>query len=430
MKTQLFYCSTLFGAMTLAAAIDAGLFGPAGRRVLLVSSNVAVPELISPLHRTPAFEAIGDRFDHVHFWNELIAPYHPVRVRVRPEQGPLLRRLLTQRLLDGHAPDELVVESIGAYPARGLVEIFSGCPITVYSEGLMSYGPTRDAIPGDLGARVERLLYLDLIEGMRPLMLAEHKVPAVAVPDVAFRDIVGKVSAVTPVGGRGGALLLSQYMSDAGLISWDEEQAIHEAMLHGVAARGFTTVRFKPHPSAGRRQVRGMQALADELGVQLTVVPESVPAETCFAAYRPDLVVGTFSTGLITARHYFGIPVATVGCPRVLERMKPYENSNRVAVTIVDASVPELTRTGALVPAPVEPDLLPRLVEGVVYCAQRKRMPHLRASAEAAVRELRKDVRWRYFPRRRLTQYGLIKKAPRPSLWRRALRYARRLVTG
>jgi hypothetical protein len=40
--TRVFYASTLFGAMTLAAGIDAGLFGERSeRRLLIVSSNTS-----------------------------------------------------------------------------------------------------------------------------------------------------------------------------------------------------------------------------------------------------------------------------------------------------------------------------------------------------------------------------------------------------
>ncbi len=52
--TQVFYASRFFGAMTLAAGIDAGVFGPPDReRVLIVTNNDAIPEIALPLDETP-----------------------------------------------------------------------------------------------------------------------------------------------------------------------------------------------------------------------------------------------------------------------------------------------------------------------------------------------------------------------------------------
>ena len=53
-RTQIFLASTLYGAATIAAALDSDCFAPADRRVLLVSNNAAVPETTPALDRTPA----------------------------------------------------------------------------------------------------------------------------------------------------------------------------------------------------------------------------------------------------------------------------------------------------------------------------------------------------------------------------------------
>ena len=80
--TTVFYASTLFGAMSLAAGIDDGRFAE-GRRVLIVSNNAAIPEVTVPLDRTPGFAALRSRFDAIHSWNELIAPLHPSEWKAR-----------------------------------------------------------------------------------------------------------------------------------------------------------------------------------------------------------------------------------------------------------------------------------------------------------------------------------------------------------
>ena len=74
-RTQIFLASTLYGAATVAAALDAGCFPPADRRLLLVSNNAAIPETTPALDAMPGFEALRDRFDAVLSWNAVIAPF-------------------------------------------------------------------------------------------------------------------------------------------------------------------------------------------------------------------------------------------------------------------------------------------------------------------------------------------------------------------
>ena len=81
---------------------------------------------------------------------------------------------------------ELAVESIQVNPARALAAIFSEASVDVYADGLMSYGPTREKLPLTLARRVRRLLHLDLVPGLRPLLLSEYGVePVIGTPDRA-----------------------------------------------------------------------------------------------------------------------------------------------------------------------------------------------------------------------------------------------------
>ena len=188
--TQVFYCSTFFGAMTLSAAIDAGSFGPHDhRRLLIISTNSPIPEITRPVDETPGFEAVRERFDDVVSWNELIAPLHPSDWTPRASDVPMLSRMIVDRLalLD---VTELVLESIAVAPARIIAGLIRDCPISVFSDGLMSYGPTRDALPADVRGRLRRVLYLDLVDGLQPLLLREYDVEVEAVPAAAFARVL------------------------------------------------------------------------------------------------------------------------------------------------------------------------------------------------------------------------------------------------
>ncbi|MFG1825144.1 polysialyltransferase family glycosyltransferase [Microbispora bryophytorum] len=401
--STLFYASTLFGAMTLAAAIDEGRFRDGGR-VLLVSNNAAIPEVTPALDEAPGFAALRDRFDRVLSWNEIIAPLHPSDWKPRSIETPMLGRLL--RDLIGE-PDELVLESIAVSPSRTLAGLVKDCPITVYSDGLMSYGPTRDPLPQEIAGRIARLLHLDLVPGLAPLLLAEHGVPAEALADASFASVVGRVAQAAAPAPRAEAVVLGQYLSALGLVTAAEEAALHERMLRGVAARGHRTVLFKPHPAAGRRHARELRPVAAELGVDLLVAPETTPAEACFAAHRPELVAGCFSTALVTARRLFGLPVTTTGADLVLERLTPYENSNRIPATIVDATLPRLEADGTVTEPPAA-DLI-ALVAAVGYCMRSTAHPGLRETAAAYVGA---HGPARYFKKRRLESLGLIDPPP------------------
>ncbi|MEU7986282.1 alpha-2,8-polysialyltransferase family protein [Streptosporangium canum] len=409
--TQLFYASTLFGAMTLAAAIDDGRFGPRdGRRILLVSNNAAIPEITPSLDQVPGFAALRPRFDEVRSWNDVVAPLHPSDWRARIIEVPMLGRLLLSHLsLDG-GPDELILESVAVPPARTLAGLVKDCPITVYSDGLMSYGPTRDPLPSEISGRITRLLHLDLVPGLSPLLLSEYGVPAETLPDRAFLDVIAQSGAAgeeTRDLPAGPPMILGQYLSALDIVTPEEEAGLHADMLRGLAARGFGTVLFKPHPAAGRRHAQRLRETAAELGVRLAVAGEGVAAESCFAALRPALVVGCFSTALITARRHFGLPVAAMGGELVLERLSPYENSNRIPATITDALLPRLSADGALEePPPVD---LQALVRAVGYCMRSETHPGLREQAAAYL-----DAHGpaRYFKRQRLAALGLT---PAPS---------------
>ncbi|MFE0723299.1 polysialyltransferase family glycosyltransferase [Streptomyces rochei] len=411
MTTQIFLASTLYGTATLAAALDSGCFDAADRRVLLVSNNAATPETTPAVDAMPGFEQLRGRFDDVVSWNEAVFPFHPSDWSPRPGDVPLWERHL--RLAWGLGDDDvaLAVESIQVHPALGVAQIFTDAPLTVYADGLMSYGPTRTKLAPLVGTRVERLLHLDLVPGLTPLLLSEFGVAREVVPAAAFTKVLAEMAG-TGAGlpdVDGPAVLLGQYLSALGVLTAEEEERLHVRMLTGVAALGHTRVVFKPHPTAPARFTRTLEEAAGGLGVELTVVDRPVLAEVLFQRMRPALVVGCFSTALLTASELYGLPVARAGTEMLLDRLTPYENSNRVPATIVDALLPDLADAAAVVEGRPGTDVaaLAALVRAVGFAMQPKVLPELRPAAEEYLRDhLDADTR-RYFKKRRLTALGL-----------------------
>lgn len=429
MRTHLFLASTLYGAATLAAALDAGRFPDADRRLLLVSNNASVPEVCPALDQMPGFAPLRDRFDRVLSWNATISPQHPAGWSPRADDVPLWERQLRAlwRLQDDDVT--LVVESLQVNPAQAVCRLFPDAPIDVYADGLMSYGPTRDKLDPLLGTRVRRLLHLDLVPGLRPLLLTEFGVPAETVPTEAFTTVLRQVADASPApepapspagdaAGGGPALLLGQYLSTLGILTAEEEQRLQLRMVRGAAALGHRSLLFKPHPTAPLHFSRALRREADELGVELTVLRQPVLAETLFQRVRPALVVGCFSTALFTASTCYGLPVARTGTELLLEKLTPYQNSNRVPVTLVDAALPDLADPSAVAAwTPPRPEWvtgeLTTLLHTVGYAMQSRLHPELRQTAERYLTLHLTDHTRRYFTRRRLTALGLPGGLPR-----------------
>ncbi|CAM5561577.1 hypothetical protein STANM309S_05019 [Streptomyces tanashiensis] len=194
-------------------------------------------------------------------------------------------------------------------------------------------------------------------------------------------------------------------------------------MVRGAIARGHRRLVFKPHPTAPDAWSRTLVEAAEELGAALTVEDRPVLAEVLYRELRPALVVGCFSTALLTAATFYGVPVARVGTRALLERLTPFQNSNRIPLTVVDAVVPPLEAEGD--DTAVGTEELNDLVAAVGFAMQPKIRPELR---EPAVRHLSGPLAERtrhHFTRRRLTVLNLpgglpIPRHPRSAGWRAA----------
>ncbi|MEU8954103.1 polysialyltransferase family glycosyltransferase [Streptomyces sp. NPDC048518] len=438
--TQIFFASTLYGAATLAAALDAGRFGAADRRILLVSNNAATPETTPPLDAMPGFARLRGRFDDVRSWNETISPFHPGGWAPRGDDVVLWERYIRLLWALGDDDVELAVESIQVNPALALAQIFTGVPVDVYADGLMSYGPTRNKIDPLVGTRVRRLLHLDLVPGLTPLLLTEFGVRPEVVPTDAFVRVLAELAddeaeSTGPLPDpESPALVLGQYLSALSILTPEEEEELHIRMVRGAAELGHTQVVFKPHPTAPARWSRALEKEARTIGVELTVLDSPVLAEVLYQRMRPALVVGCFSTALLTASALYGLPTARTGTDLLLERLAPYQNSNRVPVTIVDALLPELTDRAAV--AAQESALgtgeLTHLLKAVGFAMQPQIYPGLRLEAERYLARNLTPATWRYFKRRRLTALALpggvpaqLAFIPRNAAVRRVARRAR-----
>ncbi|MVA77620.1 hypothetical protein GC722_16580 [Auraticoccus sp. F435] len=417
---HLVVASTSYQLLCLAAAADAGVF-EGGETVLVLADGSQLPELTTPLGEVAGFDRLVERFDRVVDLGALLLPRRPVQFSPRQEELSTWEALLRSHWGLGEERITLWLDAIQVNPGTALARIFFDAVLNAHADGLMAYGPTRTVLPLALQQRVDTVLHLDLVPGLRPLMLAECSPrllpldPARLAAVVAERDPAETAAEVATVqrfvAGHPAprvALLLGQYLSRLGLLDLEEEAALHREMVAEAGRQGVTHCLFKPHPAAGPAQAEALAAHARELGLRLLVLDSPVQAELLFPVLRPALVVSAFSTGLATADAVFGLQVRAVGTELLLDRLTPYQNSNRVPLTLVDA------RYGQGLPAPddapadlpLAQQLQPLLV-AVAYCMQSQNLAGRRAEAEAYLAAAVGTEQMRYFKRRRLLSLGL-----------------------
>jgi hypothetical protein len=403
--TQLVVASTLFGAATVAAAADAGLLGePSGERVLLVVNNAFAPELTPAADEIEGSAPVLARFDRVIHLTDLIAPIHPADWNPGPRERPLLERLLRSHWGLGDGQVDIVAESVWVNPAQTLARIFHTGSITVYADGLMSYGPTRNELPLDIIQRLDGLLHLDLVPGLRPVLLSEYGVTPTVIPSESFRKIIEEIAAKTSPAPEAdqppAAVVVGQYLAALGLVTMHEEAEMHGRMIAAAAKAGAQVVRFKPHPSAPPGFMAPIENAAREAGVTIEVVTDPLPVETMLVASDVVAIVGCFSTALVTARSIFDVPSISVDTTALLKRLRPFENSNRIPVTVIDA----LHREGSHFESS---EALQLLVDTVSYCMQPKSLSDRRENAVTWLRAADPKDRSRYVAGARLAMLGL-----------------------
>lgn len=400
--TQVFEVSAAYQLMVLVAAIDSGAFPAADRRILLASINSAEPETARRFERDPGLAPLLARFDDVRSYNDLIAPLHPKGFRPRADELPLWERAFRRELgiPDEHQVD-LVLESIQVPPARSILSVFATASATIYAEGLMSYGPTRDALPNRMWNRIDRVLHLDLVPGLDPMLLSEYGVPSERIDAAAFRAVVAEIGTdrVRPPR-EPYALLLGQYLAPLGLLSARAESELYAGLIDAAARAGHALVVYKPHPGAPAAYGETLAARAARAGVRFEIELDPVPAEVLYETDPPALVLGCFSTGLVTASRFWGIPAVCAGTLAVLRALPLFEDSNRIPLVLVDRVVPHV-EPGADVEGAVEGATADLLV-AVGYAMQWQAHAANRRRAAAALRDPRGAAR-RFVPADRLT---------------------------
>lgn len=419
--TQLFAVHSAYGLATAAAALDGGLLGDHGERILVPFVSSRVPETSVGILADPALASLRDRFDRIEDLDALLGPLHPSSWKPHAADLPLLRRLLTRAWrLD---PDDLevLVQSPQVAPARTLMLLFPHARLSVIGDGLMTYAPMRVRMPHTVSARISRVVHADVMPGVTPLAGSPVARPVGISPDL-FRAVLAEtaeavddtVDLESALDGEPTVLVLGQYLSALGLVSEGEEIALQMQMIDRAARRRPQHIVFKPHPSAPPRLSDALRDRAATHGIDFREYRGALAAETLAERIDATAVIAGFSTALPTVHALFGREIEAVGADTVLSRLVPYENSNRVPATIVDA----LTRAGS---PHRDPERMQLLIDAVGYAMQPVVAAHLRDRAEQLLSGMSPSDRDRYFTPERLIELRLPG-APRQSVVHRTLR--------
>lgn len=426
--TQIIEISTQYQLANISALIRAGRLGePNERRILVVANNSFAPELTPAADAMPGSTGLLADFDAIVDWNATIWPNHPKAFGISGERAPIMERALRREWdLADHEELELIVESLPSHPAGALTQIFATADISVHSDGLMSYGPIRNPLTLPQWQRLKSIYYTDLLPGITPRQLAEHNPERVVLPTADLARVIDEMTAEVadelasarldaPI--EGSALVLGQYLAQLDLITAEEELDLHFQMLDEVKDAGLTTVIFKPHPTSARTTIGPLRRRSEELGLDFVLADVPLLAEIVVSATRPELVVSCFSTGLATAKGLYECETAAVGTTKLLAALAPYQNSNRIPLTIVDALhsgryvLPgDLAEAGtssrATAGSGTARDLNP-LIDAVTYCMQSDSASYLRDNAIDFLDGAVGGPDMKYFKRKRLTKLDL-----------------------
>lgn len=419
--------SSYFQLVTVSAMARAELLPEAEEHVLVLANGSQVPELTTPIDQVPGFAALAAPFDRVVDFAAILHPRRPAQFKPRTEELHVFESLLRSAWNLGTGQVSLVLESIQVNPAQALARIFFDAPISVHSDGLMSYGPTRNKLPVHMLQRLRETIHIDLVPGLEPMLLLEAPVQRKVLRLEALAAVfAGLAAAAEPAGldlPRGAALVVGQYLGSLGILDAERELELHHRMLLAARDAGASTVVFKPHPSAGPTAALQLRTRAESLGLEFRILEVDLLAETVIALMDPLVVISCFSTALLSAKYMLGTPVVAVGTEELLQELSPYQNSNRIPVSIVNA----LLVQGLATPAEAgDADELTPLLRTVAYCMQYENLPGLREEAEAFLAG-HYDRFGAHFKRRRLAALALPPNWTHPSRAHRGRAWGRRI---
>lgn len=329
MSSVLIEVSSLPQLINVRSILAEGLI-PEKRKVLLLSDNTKYPEAWSALH-----EGIREKpelvegFDKVVNYNELIYPYHPAQLSYSKANSDYY--IFLKKMIGEEHFTRLLVESIQVNPALFLCQIYSEAAIDVFADGLMVYSPTRDDLPENVLTRINRLYYVDYLDGIKPYLLMEANPEYIAIPRenlLKNYKLVGK-----PVKkDKKIILIIGQYLTDLGIVTRNEEYKLYLDILKREYEQFGDEYRyiFRPHPAASPAYADTLVEFAAENIINLEIDNNICPVECLYNAQNTFRVTGIFSTTLFSMTYLYDCHAQSFFADEIYRRLTPLANSNHV----------------------------------------------------------------------------------------------------
>lgn len=332
--------------------------------------------------------------------------------RTAEQLGLVDRVVVLDELLgaDGRVEDspvELVVGSSSVDAGRALTRRLVEVAVTLVAVDGAAYGPTPDPVRGRFARLTGRVVHLDLVPGLTPLLLAERRVPTTPVPLDALRAVTDRLPApgrvVDPT-----TLVLGRAGLWDGALDAERRTALLAAMVQRSAEAGHSRIVLLADPGSRPHVRRQLEKAAKQVRADLTVVDDGTPAEQWLTTGAIRLVVGSAAPDLLLAQAVYGVRAAQLDTDVVLKRLTPFSDPRRVPASLVQALVPDLRSWTSSPEGEAPPSVdLPGLVTSVAYAMQ----PDLLAGHRTAVIDhlgsVKDETRRRYVRRRRLGELRL-----------------------
>lgn len=411
---QVFAVHSAYGLATIAGAVDAGLLGDQ-ERVLLAFNSAQIPELTRSVADASELASLRERFGRVEDLSAILGALHPSAFAPSEADLPLISHLLARALELDPNDLELYVQSPQVNPSLALMSLFPSAELGIIGDGLMTYSPMRIPLPHGVASRITRVVYADVVAGVRPLVGSPSASP-IAVPPTAFRRALEETGATAELptqlaDGARTVVVVGQYLAALSILTEEEEVSMQIDMVMEAVKFRPQRVVFKPHPAAPLTTSVELVREAQRFGVELVVYRGALSAELLAHRLKALAIVAGFSTSLVTANALYGIDMRAVGTGTVLRRLTPFENSNRIPATLIDIVV----RGGERGAHPAHVQLL---IDAVGYVMQPQNARHLRERAEQYLSTASERERTRYFNAERLSELRLPGAQPQKPLQR------------
>ncbi|MGI3781506.1 MAG: hypothetical protein ACRYG2_12090 [Janthinobacterium lividum] len=301
---------------------------------------------------------------------------------------------------------ELVVGTSALRTGRALTRRWTDAPVVLLAAGAAVYGPTPRGLGGRLARRTDRVLHVDLVPGLRPLLLAERPAAIQAVPFEDVRAVTAALPGTGPVPDPT-ALVLGHSAAWAGALDRDQQTELLVAMVQRCAEAGHSRIVLLLDADPSSRTRRHVERAARSARADLDLVVDPAPVEAWVARDGVRLVVGSATEDLLVAREVYHRRVAQLDTEVVLQRLDPFTDPRRTGATLVAATVPDLRSwTSHPEGESLDPVDLAGLMSTVAYAMEPELLAARRAGAIGFL-ETHPSTRRRFVRRRRLTELRL-----------------------